>query len=447
MRDLSVRDGLTLSFKGAFDPQTELERGLAPFLLALEQYAGDWMPTLVKGKRRRKYSREAVWKALAEERDEYSSIIGLFRGDSPAVSLALSVGLASPQSKLRINLDIQPLTFFAETERCRQFVDMVRAWALHYPTPYAIAHGVADELLTDYPCFGRDEKTWKRDGVDKVYEVFWVNVFGPKLVETVGRERMLSTPAHRVEALPDGSILLVVWPTAADFARDEARVAQARALVHLRPELDFATVLATLRERSATLAPVEPRFPPDVAPLLSRVVDETLISQRQRKIAEFNEKPPSEPEEWLPVPLPSDVADEEQARRHYGTLAEGLVALLHTDVPSVFKGKPESLTDVDFHFWRKDFLKWFDRWRVDELVVPAAGAYLGQVLVEHLGGEWIPRQKLEEAQVRVGERVWLPFLRARRYLRTPQTLVDFSLTQLYRAAERHLGAERHRARG
>ena len=63
-----------------------------------------------------------------------------------------------------------------------------------------------------------------------MYEVFWPNVSGPALVETVGRERMLSTPAHRVEAFPDGSILLVTWPTAADFASDEARVVQARAL-------------------------------------------------------------------------------------------------------------------------------------------------------------------------------------------------------------------------
>ena len=56
---------------------------------------------------------------------------------------------------------------------------------------------------------------------------------------------MLSTPAHRVEALPNGAVLLVTWPTAADFASDEARVAQARAHVHLRPELDFSTVLRT----------------------------------------------------------------------------------------------------------------------------------------------------------------------------------------------------------
>ena len=60
--------------------------------------------------------------------------------------------------------------------------------------------------------------------------------------------------------------------------------------------------------------------------------------------------------------------------------------------------------------------------------VPAVGAYLGEVLVRHLGGQWIPRKKLEEAQVRVGKRVWLPFLRAHRYMRSRQSLLDYSLT-------------------
>ena len=56
--------------------------------------------------------------------------------------------------------------------------------------------------------------------------------------------------------------------------------------------------------------------------------------------------------------------------------------------------------------------------------------------MRRLGGQWIPRKNLEEAQVRVGERVWLPFVRARRYMRSRQSLLDCSLTQLYRAAER-----------
>ncbi|WP_164017942.1 hypothetical protein [Pyxidicoccus trucidator] len=444
MRDLSVRDDLTLFFDGAFDPQARLEHELAPFLLALEEHAGEWMPTLVKGKRQRNYSRDAFWKALEEGRDEDGAIIGLHRTGVPAVSLTL--WLMSRRSKLDISLHIQPPTFFADAERSRQFVDLVRAWASRYPTPYAIAHGASDMGLTGYPSFGRDDKTWSLDKFEKVYEVFWLNVFGPALVETVGRERMLSTPAHRVEALPDGSVLLVMWPTATGFASDEARVAQARAHVHLRPELDFDTVLRTLRERSATLAPVEPRFHPDVAQLLSRVVDESAISKRQRTIAGFNTNPPPEPEEWLPAnaPLPSDVEDAERERAHYAYLAERLVALLHTDVPSVFDATPESLTDVDFHFWHQGFPERFERWKVDEQAVPAVGAYLGQVLVKNLGGQWIPRKKLEEAQVRVGDRVWLPFLRAHRYMRSTQALLDCSLTQLYRVAERHRSAERPR---
>jgi hypothetical protein len=397
------------------------------------------MPNLVKGKRRRNYSRAAVWKALEERRDEYGSSIGLYRTVSPLVSLTVDLGLAHTPPELRIWLDVQPLSFFTEAERCRRFVDMVRVWASRYPVPYAWAHGAADNQLTDSPNFGRDDETTWRDGFDKVYEVCWLNVFGPRLVETIGRERVLSTPAHRVEELPDGSVLLVTWPTAADFASEEARQAQARALVHLRPEIDFATVLHTLRERSATLAPVEPHFHPDVALLLSRTLDGFAISERQRKIAELNAWQPPEPDEWLPANamLPSDVKEPERVLAHYGSLSERLVALLHSEVPSVLQETPESLTDADVYFWSEDFPKTRPREAIDAHAVPAVGAYLGEVLVRHLGGRWIPREKLEESQVLVGQRAWLPFVRARRYLRSRQSLLDHSLTQLYRVAGRH----------
>jgi hypothetical protein len=244
-----------------------------------------------------------------------------------------------------------------------------------------------------------------------------------------------------VEELPNGSILLVTWPTAADFTREEARQAQARALVHLRPELDFDTVLHSLRERHAAFVPVEPRFHPDVAPLLARLVDSVAISQRQQRIAELNAYQPPEPDEWLPASaaLPSDVPDTKAALEHYSLLAEHLVAMRHIEVPSLFEQTPESLTDVDFFLWLENFPETFERHNIDQRAVPAVGAYLGQVLVRHLGGQWIPRKKLEEAQVRVGQRVWLPFLRAHRYMRSCPSLLDFSLGQLYRAAEQHRG--------
>ncbi|MFP2927008.1 hypothetical protein ACLESO_17765 [Pyxidicoccus sp. 3LG] len=439
LRDLDVEDSLVLHFDGRFDARRELRLELEPFFHALEEYAGEWMPDVVNGKRRRKYSREAIWKALEERRDENSTASGLYHTTFPVGEVALLLGFPPLSSRLGVTLHVQPLSFFGETGRCRRFVEMVRAWASRYPGSYSMAHGTADRQLSGAPYFGRDAATSRREGFNKVYELYWLNVFGPKLVEVVGRERMLSTPAHRVDELPDGSILLVTWPTVADFASDEAREAQARAFVHLRPDLKFDTVLRNLRERSATLAPVEPRFLPDLAPLLSLVTDEFAISERQRKISELNAYRPPEPEEWLPIDalLPQDVEAPDHARAHYAELAERLVALLHTSVPSVFEATPESLTDVDAHFHRENFPETFQRENVDAHAVPAVGAYLGEVLVRHLGGQWIPRRKLEEAQVRVGKRVWLPFVRAQRYLRSRQSLLDFSLTQLYRVAERH----------
>jgi hypothetical protein len=318
---------------------------------------------------------------------------------------------------------------------------MVRAWASRYPVSHTVAHSNDDLIWADFPECGRDAEAAYRDGFDKIYEVFWLNVFGPRLVESVGRARMLSTPAHRVEQLPNGCVLLVTWPTAADFSTKEARLAQARAHAHLRPDLDFDTLLNTLHERSAMLAPVQPRFPPHLAPLLSRMVDDVASHERQRMIAALNSWQPPEPAEWRPASsaLPPDVEDTERALAHYSTLAELLVALLHSEVPSVFDASPQSLTDADFYFWREDFPTRRPRLAIAERAVPALGAYLGQVLVHHLGGRWIPRQNLEESQVLVGHRVWFPFLRARHYMRSRQSLLDFSLTLLFLSAQRHRG--------
>ncbi len=439
VHDSNREDSLTLTFRGAFDQRAEMEGELEPFFQALEGNAGEWLPDVVRGKRQRKYARAAIWKALEEERDESGTGLGLYRTQWPALDMSLRLWLPPLPPMLYAGITLQPLSCFTEEKRCRHFVELVRAWSSRYPVSHASANSLAEDELAGAPYFGRDEKTARREGFDKVYEVCWLNVFGPKLVDTVGRQRMLSTPAHRVEELSNGSILLVTWPTAADFASEEARLAQARAHVHLRPDLDFDTVLRALRERSAMLAPVEPRFHPDVAPLLSRVVDRASVGKRQRRIAGFNAWQPPEPEEWLPADaaLPPDVQDPERAREHYGTLAEHLVALLHSEVPSVLAATPESLTDADFYFWREEFPTSRPREAIDAHAVPAIGAYLGEVLVRNLGGRWIPRQKLEEAQVLVGERVWLPFVRAQRYMRSRQSLLDYSLSRLYRVAERH----------
>ncbi|WIG96080.1 hypothetical protein [Myxococcus sp. SDU36] len=432
-----TEDRLTLSLESSFNGEASVEVEMGPFFETLEKYAGEWMPDVVEGKRGRKYSRTATWKAYEEARGEKTATIGLYRTQRPALDMTIRLRFPPLSPGLGVSLHIESLGTFALAERSGRFVEMVRAWALRYPVSYASAHSMADDELAGAPYYGRDEERLLRDGFDKVYEVSWLNVFGPKLVETVGRERMLSTPAHLVEELPNGSVLLVLRPTAADFTSEEARVAQARAHVHLRPDLDFDTVLRSLTERSAALTPVEPNFHSELAPLLSRVVDRAPIHERQRKIAELNSFRPPVPEEWLPVAHPSDVANPERVLESYADLSEGLVAALHTKVPSIMDETPESLTDLDFYFWRENFPERYTRELIDSHTAPALGAYVGDVLVRRLGGTWVLRQQVQESQVRVGKRVWLPFLRARRYMQSRQSLLEYSLTQFFREAERY----------
>ncbi|RKG96458.1 hypothetical protein D7V97_35585 [Corallococcus sp. CA053C] len=435
--ELPAEDRLRLLVDGTAAERVARETQLESILNALEAHAGEWMPDVIEGRRRRKYSRTAISKTLEEERGAGSVSIGLYRTMAPALDMTLSLGGAASPAELGISVALQPLSFFSSAKRCWEFIEMVRAWARYIPVTYAMAHGMADRQLAGAPYFGRDGTTSRRDGFDKIYELFWLNIFGPKLVESVGRERMLSTPAHLVEELPNGSVLLVLRPTAADFDSEDARVAQARSHVHLRPELDFDTVLRTLRERSAALVPVEPRFHADVAPFLSRLPDEFAISERQQKIAELNAFRPLEPEEWLPVAHPSDVENPERVLAAYGELSERLVAALHTKVPSMMDETAESLTDLDFFFWRENFPERYERQLIDGHTAPALGAYLGDVLVRRLGGTWVLRAKMEESQVRVGKRVWLPFLRARRYMQSRESLLEHSLTQFFKEAERY----------
>jgi hypothetical protein len=56
---------------------------------------------------------------------------------------------------------------------------------------------------------GNDFDRIHRDLLDPDF-VTWANFFGPELVARLGRERLLSAPAHQVRELPGGSIVLTV---------------------------------------------------------------------------------------------------------------------------------------------------------------------------------------------------------------------------------------------
>ena len=217
------------------------------------------------------------------------------------------------------------------------------------PLSFGLGHSFTDLRL------GTDPRQKDLSTPRPIYETFWLNVYGPAMVQAIGRERLLSTPAALMEELPHGAVLWLTRPTPADFDSEEARLAQARALVHLRPELSLDSTLATLRQRSLEFTPVPMEFDPDVADILRIEADfQGVVGGKRSLVERFNRYHPPAVSEWLPASqAPAPDVDNVQAAidTYEGLYAEQLVALFHTDVPQVMEGTLEALPRLDWRLW------------------------------------------------------------------------------------------------
>lgn len=413
------------------------------FVEALELHIGDLRPGTVEGVERFgstwPYSKANFWKALEQVIQTWEARPNVFFERSSSPRVGISVNLKENVAELpawNISLSVEPFSFFEEPQdlaaRSQRILDLVRAWASWYPARYGVAHSRADMNLAQPSGF-----YYWRESYETVHQLYWLNILGPEMVTKLGRERVLSTPAYLVEPLPPGSVLIVTRPTVADFLSNEARLAQARALVHLRPDLRLDEVMAKLQERSRVLAPAEPRFELDIKELLDRIVDSLGLTERPRKVAELNAYRSPEVDEWRPceAALPPDV--ERPARemlRYRRELPNRLLEKIHR---TELRLEPATLPQIDFHFWKNAKNYAFGQSHLVRWLAPLAGAFLGEVLVRSLGGCWVPRKNLYETQVLVGNRVYLPFVRAQRCFQSQQSILDYSLTKLYRVAERH----------
>lgn len=440
-------DDFVLELISPIDPLSRGFAGLEPLLDVIESLDEALRPDkmhFMRGRRTLQYSRQMLRKRFPDTHGIDTVNILFGRSRPPEIILDLMGRTSEEEVSCTFHLVVNPFSFVHESGRekywAEHFVSLARALASRLPLSYGMGHSRTDFWLSS------DPRAKHPFASPRVQEAFWLNVYGPQMVEELGRERVLSTPCAHLEELPHGAVLMLTRPTPVDFASEEARVAQARALVHLRPDLSLDSTLAALRQRSLEFTPVPIQFDPDVADILLKKIHFEGVAGGMRKLVEhFNQYHPPPVSEWLPAsqaPAP-DVDDVAAAIEQYdGLYAEQLMALFHEKVPEVMDVSQEALPLLDWHLWNS-------RWGKDitheqrEILVPALGGWLGRYLVNWFGGRWVPRRKLEEAAVIVGDKAWLPFLRARHALSGLDAPLDYSCTQFFRAVQRSAHPQAH----
>jgi hypothetical protein len=438
-------DSFFLDVLSPINPLTRGFDGLEPFLDVIESLDEELRPDEVyflSGRRRVKYSRQILNRRFSDTGGPlplgvHTTTIIMGRSRPPNSTVDLGGTTSQDEVFCSFHLGVKPFSFVREAGRAaywaEHFLSVVRALASLLPLSHGVGHSRADFWLST------DPRVKDHIATPRVQEAFWLNIYGPQMVEEVGRQRLLSTPCTHMEELPHGAVLWLTRPTPADFDSEEARLAQARAIVHLRPELSLDSILAALRKRSLEFVPIPLEFDPDVADILRKEVEfQGVLGGMREHVERFNRYRPPPVSEWLPAsqaPAP-DVDNIQAAIDTYdGLYAEQLIALFHSKVPEVMDGTPEALPRLDWNLWKERWGKNINH-EQREILVPALGAFLGRCLVDLLGGRWVPRRKLEEASVIVGDRAWLPFLRAQHAINGLDAPLDYSCTQLFRVAQR-----------
>ena len=268
-----------------------------------------------------------------------------------------------------------------------------------------------------------------------MYDAYWLMVFGNARLEELGRKRVMATPAHRIVKLPQGGVLVVTMPTPNAVTSAAWRRAEATVLTHLMPSITVEAAMARYADRDRMLAPVPRDWDLDLAPVFELLVADLGGAQLQSETARFSAVRPPPVGEVLARARPSDVADVKRTIRAYRDQIEDLIIVIHDKTDLDVDSEPEILPVVDAYFFVENYPGTFGAEKTAMLIEPL-GAWLGDMLVSHLHGEWVPRKRTLETQVVVGGRAFLPFQRAHNYFQSRDAVLMHSLSQFFAEAQR-----------
>jgi hypothetical protein len=400
-----------------------------PFLETLVNGPDFVVPTIF-WKRHDKGEALSMEETKAQFRRESPDVLFFTNENDVSMEWAGFQNAKNPASKLLVRI---PFPLLSEPEQVTQLLELTSALCASWPPVYGWGHSEEDGRM------GGDPHITNPWAPLELKNIYWLTILGSAMVRKLKRARVATTPAYKVEILNDGSAFIVTSPSPNELFSPEAREAQAKALAHLRPDINYEQVLKKLLDQSERLKPVERNWDPDFSPIFQAIVEAMPLAERRAKEVELTAYSTKDVTEWRPASeaLPSDVDDSSATVDSYHRQGETFIVGFHNEIPRLVSAEPDALPWIDVHFYLRDYASQKGPATVEKLMLPTLGAYLGNMLEFFLDGKWIPRRNLEESQVIVGERAWLPFLRVKRFVQSKQAALDYSLWRFYREAERH----------
>lgn len=247
------------------------------------------------------------------------------------------------------------------------------------------------EYVKEYPDGGRSIGAIGMS-VSEFYQylpgLYWLTIFGAELVQAFDQTRF--------GTLPDVSTYVLDAQQVA-IRLNEPLLPEDMGQ-RLKAESQLADILGAkfFFDRNRTDIKFEP------VPALVHALN--LLASRETQ-AEPVSTPESAPEEELQR-FENQIALSANGvpYKNLGDVAETLVVYLHTEVKEIFAYSRSALVALDTYFAEHpQALEYSSEYLLEEFI-PALGAYLGEVFVRQLGGEWIKQDPLLKSVVKVKEK-------------------------------------------
>jgi len=283
-----------------------------------------------------------------------------------------------------------------------------------------------------------------------LHDVWWYMVFGREWIDALGRGRILSAPAHRVEEVGSECIIVQAWPEAGDYLTESGRETQAQLLHHLNPDIGLDEARDRYELRHYEREEVKPDWDPDLDGLLHLVANWELDPRnRSLTFARWNEHScPPVTEVCGLADAPSTAQPASLVSAELRDDAETAMVRISRCLPHGRYHEPHDLPLVDFVVWLIEVAEPFVFPKEScEIIGRGLAVHLGELLVEHLGGSWMVSKDPADTYVRIGAHAWFPFRRTKNALQSKSAAIDYSLTKFWCEAARTAGVDPDMPRG